>query len=65
MAETIADLLNRTLVEAGVKRIWGVTGDSLTYVANGGTVISKECSRPCHGTCSLCIPVPLPTFDPA
>ncbi|WP_314376064.1 ubiquinone-dependent pyruvate dehydrogenase [Sphingomonas paucimobilis] len=29
MAETIADLLNRTLVEAGVKRIWGVTGDSL------------------------------------
>lgn len=29
MAETIADLLNRTTVEAGVKRIWGVTGDSL------------------------------------
>ncbi|WP_343525747.1 ubiquinone-dependent pyruvate dehydrogenase [Sphingomonas sp.] len=29
MAETIADLLNRTLVEAGVERIWGVTGDSL------------------------------------
>ncbi|MDQ1158210.1 pyruvate dehydrogenase (quinone) [Sphingomonas sp. SORGH_AS 950] len=29
MAETIADLLNRTLIEAGVERIWGVTGDSL------------------------------------
>jgi pyruvate dehydrogenase (quinone) len=29
MVETIADLLNRTLMEAGVERIWGVTGDSL------------------------------------
>ncbi|MGE7207207.1 ubiquinone-dependent pyruvate dehydrogenase [Sphingomonas sp. NPDC019816] len=29
MGETVADLLNRTLVEAGVERIWGVTGDSL------------------------------------
>ncbi|WP_230480995.1 ubiquinone-dependent pyruvate dehydrogenase [Sphingomonas sp. Leaf21] len=29
MSKTIADLLNDTLVEAGVKRIWGVTGDSL------------------------------------
>lgn len=29
MSKTIADLLNDTLVDAGVKRIWGVTGDSL------------------------------------
>ncbi len=29
MSKTIADLLNDTLVEAGVARIWGVTGDSL------------------------------------
>ena len=29
MARTIADLLTQTLVEAGVERIWGVTGDSL------------------------------------
>ncbi len=29
MSKTIADLLNDTLVEAGVERIWGVTGDSL------------------------------------
>ncbi|MCT8002245.1 ubiquinone-dependent pyruvate dehydrogenase [Sphingomonas sanguinis] len=29
MARTIADMLNDTLVEAGVSRIWGVTGDSL------------------------------------
>ncbi|WP_315760262.1 ubiquinone-dependent pyruvate dehydrogenase [Sphingomonas sp. Y38-1Y] len=29
MSKTIADLLNDTLIEAGVKRIWGVTGDSL------------------------------------
>ena len=29
MSTTIADLLNDTLVEAGVQRIWGVTGDSL------------------------------------
>lgn len=35
MAETIADLLNRTLVEAGVERIWGVTGDSLNALNDG------------------------------
>jgi len=29
MSKTIADLLNDTLIEAGVARIWGVTGDSL------------------------------------
>ena len=29
MARTIADLLAATLADAGVKRIWGVTGDSL------------------------------------
>ncbi|MFC3692605.1 ubiquinone-dependent pyruvate dehydrogenase [Chenggangzhangella methanolivorans] len=29
MAQTIADLLVKTLANAGVKRIWGVTGDSL------------------------------------
>ena len=29
MVRTIADMLNDTLVEAGVARIWGVTGDSL------------------------------------
>lgn len=29
MSKTIADLLNDTLVDAGVRRIWGVTGDSL------------------------------------
>jgi len=29
MSKTIADLLHDTLVEAGVERIWGVTGDSL------------------------------------
>ncbi|MBB3348339.1 ubiquinone-dependent pyruvate dehydrogenase [Sphingomonas sp. BK069] len=29
MAEIIADLIVRTLEEAGVERIWGVTGDSL------------------------------------
>ncbi|VXD00164.1 ubiquinone-dependent pyruvate dehydrogenase [Sphingomonas sp. 8AM] len=29
MSKTIADLLNDTLIEAGVERIWGVTGDSL------------------------------------
>lgn len=29
MPRTIADLIAETLVDAGVKRIWGVTGDSL------------------------------------
>lgn len=29
MRMTIADLLAQTLANAGVKRIWGVTGDSL------------------------------------
>jgi len=29
MARTIADLLAATLADAGVKRMWGVTGDSL------------------------------------
>ena len=29
MSKTIADLLHDTLLEAGVERIWGVTGDSL------------------------------------
>jgi|GEM_PF-450527 len=29
MAMTVADLLAQTLASAGVKRIWGVTGDSL------------------------------------
>ncbi|MEN5275348.1 ubiquinone-dependent pyruvate dehydrogenase [Brucella sp. TWI432] len=29
MGMTVADLLAQTLAEAGVKRIWGVTGDSL------------------------------------
>lgn len=29
MSRTVADLLAETLVSAGVKRIWGVTGDSL------------------------------------
>lgn len=29
MAQTIADLLVKTLANAGVQRIWGVTGDSL------------------------------------
>ncbi|MFC3692433.1 ubiquinone-dependent pyruvate dehydrogenase [Chenggangzhangella methanolivorans] len=29
MAQTIADLLVKTLANAGVERIWGVTGDSL------------------------------------
>src|SRR5260370_38619960 len=29
MARTVADLLAQTLADVGVKRIWGVTGDSL------------------------------------
>lgn len=32
MALTIAELLVRTLADAGVKRMWGVTGDSLNAV---------------------------------
>ncbi len=32
MAMTIAELLVRTLADAGVERIWGVTGDSLNAV---------------------------------
>jgi len=32
MAKTIADLLVATLADAGVKRIWGVTGDSLNAI---------------------------------
>src|SRR5580698_5151381 len=32
MSMTIAELLVRTLADAGVKRIWGVTGDSLNAV---------------------------------
>jgi pyruvate dehydrogenase (quinone) len=32
MAMTIADLLTTTLASAGVKRIWGVTGDSLNAI---------------------------------
>ena len=32
MAKTIADLLVATLDDAGVKRIWGVTGDSLNAI---------------------------------
>lgn len=29
MAQTIADLITETLAKAGIRRIWGVTGDSL------------------------------------
>ena len=32
MAQTIADLITATLADAGVKRIWGVTGDSLNAI---------------------------------
>ena len=32
MAESIADLLVKTLAQAGVQRIWGVTGDSLNGI---------------------------------
>ena len=32
MARTIADLITATLADAGVKRIWGVTGDSLNAI---------------------------------
>jgi len=32
MAKTVADFLAETLAEAGVKRIWGVTGDSLNGI---------------------------------
>src|SRR5271156_20703 len=34
MAKTIADLLTETLANAGVKRIWGVTGDSLNGISD-------------------------------
>jgi pyruvate dehydrogenase (quinone) len=34
MAKTIADLLTGTLANAGVKRIWGVTGDSLNGITD-------------------------------
>jgi pyruvate dehydrogenase (quinone) len=30
--ETIADLLATTLADAGVQRIWGITGDSLNGI---------------------------------
>ena len=32
MAKTVADLLVETLADAGVKRIWGITGDSLNGI---------------------------------
>jgi pyruvate dehydrogenase (quinone) len=32
MSQTIADLITATLAEAGIKRIWGVTGDSLNAI---------------------------------
>src|ERR1700710_1247328 len=32
MAQTIADFITATLADAGVKRIWGVTGDSLNAI---------------------------------
>ena len=31
---TIADLLARTLADAGVERIWGLTGDSLNGLSD-------------------------------
>jgi len=31
---TIADLLAKTLADAGVERIWGVTGDSLNGLSD-------------------------------
>jgi pyruvate dehydrogenase (quinone) len=34
MAETIASFIARTLAEAGVERIWGVTGDSLNGLSD-------------------------------
>ena len=34
MAQTVADLLTETLANAGVKRIWGVTGDSLNGISD-------------------------------
>jgi pyruvate dehydrogenase (quinone) len=34
MATTVADLLTETLANAGVKRIWGVTGDSLNGISD-------------------------------
>lgn len=32
MSRTLADLLVKTLVNAGIKRVWGVTGDSLNGI---------------------------------
>ena len=32
MSLTIADLLVQTLANAGIKRVWGVTGDSLNGI---------------------------------
>jgi pyruvate dehydrogenase (quinone) len=32
MAQTIADLITATLADAGIQRIWGVTGDSLNAI---------------------------------
>src|ERR1700712_1176232 len=32
MALTIADLITNTLADAGIQRIWGVTGDSLNAI---------------------------------
>lgn len=34
MKHTVASLLAKTLEEAGVKRIWGVTGDSLNGLSD-------------------------------
>src|SRR5580704_15030638 len=34
MAQRVADLLTETLANAGVKRIWGVTGDSLNGISD-------------------------------
>src|SRR5271156_4898568 len=34
MAQKVADLLTETLANAGVKRIWGVTGDSLNGISD-------------------------------
>ena len=48
MSMTIADLMAETLANAGVKRIWGVTGDSLNGLNDSLRRIGRICPSSEH-----------------
>ena len=47
MPKNVADLLVGVLLEAGVQRVYGVSGDSLNGITDLMRLPPQPCSRPC------------------